>query len=180
MGPAPEVNTTDWPGHGANFSCDFAGRDAVPVDVYPAGLSGCPRASAMLALPRKSASNKIAEPLFFKDRSAPTDVHAASILLDTYPSNSTEPTSHCYILNEFSDYRLAWTLHLERGEVDIEVSAFAADTNHWVAIGFRPQGRATNDTLQTSYNTGDVNKFGTFFMRHPHSLLFPPQPHSFL
>lgn len=144
-GPPPPVDSSDWPAHGSDFRCDWAGRDAIPVNfTAESGLSrsptgmGCPLARA---------------------KTLTTSQQNVSSVLESAParSASTFPASHCYVLNQHLDFRLQWTIRGER--IDIEVSAATA-SDSWVAIGFRPQGRSSAEGIDTVYGTGTPFKFG--------------------
>ena len=188
-GPPPVINESDWPQHGDAFRCDWDGRDGVPVDVFNAtsaavSTSGCPHITAIL----RRATNQDTDATRYstEDTSTVADEGSeggegeenlpASLSSRNYEKQdlgdmATAKLRHCYILNEHTDYRLAWTV---RGSVvDIEVSsnAFSVESNTvsgqaelnrtWVGIGFRPQGRGSSDGIAAApFDTGTPYKFG--------------------
>ena len=83
-----------------------------------------------------------------------------------------EAMEHCYVLNEHTDYRLAWTVRGRAVDIHVSANAFVADSSSadssaatanqtWVGIGFRPQGRGSSDGIASPpLTTGTPSKFG--------------------
>jgi len=72
---------------------------------------------------------------------------------------SKDVVAHCYVINEATDYRLAWTLDENAGLLNVTISAPAESAYTWVALGFRPKGRSI-DELYTDKLTGRHSNFG--------------------
>ena len=151
-GPPPVVDSADWPGHGANFSCDFEGRDGSPVGDEAAG---CP------FLRNEGANSALA------DRAPPLGHPRVS----SPPATATATAAayeHCYTINGASGFDLAWTLRRERAGrgagarawLDVQASARVAGPGTWVALGFRPMSREADQGAMDPLGTGRGNNFG--------------------
>jgi hypothetical protein len=68
-------------------------------------------------------------------------------------------SSHCYVLNEETDYRLTWTLDETAGLLNVTMSATASSPSTWVALGFRPKGRSYDESYAEEL-TGRHSNFG--------------------
>ena len=173
-GPAAPVDESDdWPAHGANFTCDFDGRDGRPVedDAGPgrAGSDACPFL--------RNRRN----PLPGGDRSGSADLlptgHSPKRLITATTSSSSSSSAaadkfdHCYTLNGPAGFDLAWTLRPGASEaivgngawLDVRASAPVPDASHWVAVGFRPLSRKTDGDGPASLDalgTGRGMNFG--------------------
>ena len=122
IGDAPVINDNDIPSPG-NFSCDFNGRDSVPVE---RGSSNCPFYSTFRKLlnPHKSTAT------------------ATTAATTTSTKSAVGKYSHCYFLNKHVGFQLSWTLDMVQSRIKIQLSAPATFGNStWVAIGFRPLSR---------------------------------------
>jgi hypothetical protein len=169
VGPPPVVNETGWPGHGANFTCDYDGRDDVPVDI--ARGPGCPHGQRRAAAARPAVGGP--PPPLPASSAAPASAETApagaappapaSRAAETASAGEEGeegpalPQTHCYVLNAYSGYRLEW--RVLDGILQVDASAPVADQNHYVALGFRPQGRTTGGGYE-SVGTGVATKFG--------------------
>jgi hypothetical protein len=140
IGDAPVISNSDVAGHGANFSCDFSepdGRDSDPVDRNPlinkASGTGCPMLTNLGA------------------RSSSTDEHkklprqktfiAESSVTSTKQHNQQQ-LQYCYVLNNVVDFRLEWTINIDKQELNCAISvpwtkqSVSGGDNVWVAIGY--------------------------------------------
>jgi hypothetical protein len=157
-GPAPVVSDEDMPGHGADFSCNFEenGRDSEPVDRGNSPLrmsheqlvaqassgGGCPHMKRLMKpesmTPSPSSSVEKAPQFKFSD---------------SY--------DHCYVINAYTDYRVAWTLDAEKSLLHVSISSTLLEQRNdtYVALGFRPMGRASSPSL-TKQGTGRHMNFG--------------------
>lgn len=130
----PSVSDDDMPPHGGQFTCDFSegGRDSEPVD------RGCP-----------FHHHKTAAPSNIEDTD-PKEINAKE-------RGGVIAYRHCYVLNKATNYQLQWTL--EGDILHIAVSAATKSTSEYVAIGFRPLSRDTDNSV--SYlGTGRHMNFG--------------------
>jgi len=186
-GPPPplDFDEADWPGHGANFSCDFDGRDGVPVDnggdarrvdgeisvARPGGgasggsASGCPFLrsrgnSSSGVLPKPPAGHPAKQPAPGLASVPASGLGSASALAPT--SGPASVFEHCYTLNRYSGFDLAWTLRVEGRDtwLDVEASADVPGPDSWVALGFRPLSRKADPEALDPLGTGRGSNFG--------------------
>lgn len=143
VGAAPVIVDADMPRHGDEFGCAFeeGGRDSGPVtdqDVVgpvPRSSAGCP---------------------FLKWKQARDAERVAALMAD---ADASTEYSHCYVLNQQTDFRLEWTVDEAAEALHCRVSAPAADENTYIAIGFRPASRMT-DPKYIEMETGHHMSFG--------------------
>ena len=180
-GPAPVITDEDVPGHGDAFSCAFEenGRDSEPVDRGDSPLpssshhhhlplsdsgtggagNGCPHMKRLQANKVASASPLL--PALSENHL--TTKKANKLQQSSSSSSSSSSYDHCYVINKYSDYRIAWSLDLPRQLLHVSVSAPppSADTdNHtYVAVGFRPMSRSSAPPL-AKQGTGRHMNFG--------------------
>ena len=162
-GPAPVISDEDVSGHGTGFTCEFedGGRDSVPVDrggsplhheelmTQPQINSG-DKAGAAGGCPhmKRLNANKMTTSV------ADTAVAASASLKKALAASSHD---HCYVINQHSDFRLAWTLDVAKEMLHVSISAPPASGGNinstYVAVGFRPQSRVASVPL-TKQGTG--------------------------
>lgn len=153
VGDAPDIQDSDLPGHGADFSCAFedGGRDSVPVenDVETEKNTG------VRGNDKKNSGCPVG-----KHHTGPTSPHPPGFRSYVTPIPSFFTSyEHCYVLNALAQYSIQWTLDIELALLHVAVSAPIVDNNTYVAVGFRPLGRA-DSVKYTSEGTGAHRKFG--------------------
>ena len=166
MGPGPTIPDNFMPSHGTDFWCDFSegGRDSAPIsranrpisksatvaDSNSKSNGGCPHLRKLSAATGSRSLAAAANEKSFVPKSPPQQQPQ---------SNSKNLFSHCYTLNNVTDYNLAWTLDTSAELLHIQISVPVMNNHTWVGIGFRPLSRVYNDKL-VSFDTGHHFNFG--------------------
>lgn len=163
LGDPPAVDDSEMPSHDEDFKCEFeqGGRDSEAIErsidnlQQRAIVNGCPH---MRALKKRD----------FRHESKAGDLHETNHInekkkpkqLEMYIRPSDRTYSYCYILNTYTDYRIAWSIDEEKEEISLQVSApLVHKDDTWVAVGFRPMSRSIEPKM-AAFETGRHYNFG--------------------